>query len=217
MLKKPNHPLEFIVLSVIAFGLVYIPYVHVPFSWTMTFFHEISHGMAALMTGGSIEKIVLNVDGSGLCYTRGGWRFITAFAGYSGAVLWGMLLFYIAQSNQQVKVPATLLAALLVFSAIFYARDVVTWGILAIIFTLFMLIIKLRNATMARLSLQFIGLFVLFDAIRAPLYLFDGRHVGDGATLQNITMIPEALWIIIWLLIGIAGVVWLWLLSQKRR
>jgi len=219
---KQQYYIEFVILAVAAFGMAYVPILHVPFSWAMTFFHEISHGIGAVLTGGSIERIVLNADGSGLCYTRGGWRFVTTFAGYSGAVIWGMLIFYIAgQSQYKARVPAILLAVLIVFSAVFYGRDIMTWAILAMILLLFVVVIKLcntlKNARIAQLFLKFIGMYVLFDAIRAPLHLLDGRHVGDGATLQSLTFVPEIVWIVLWLLMGVAGLAILWLHGYKRK
>lgn len=207
MKKQINTRIELILLTCAAFAVAYVPIAHVPFSWAMTFFHEISHGLAAMLTGGSIERIQLNSDGSGLCYTRGGWRFVTAFAGYSGAVGWGMFIYIMAATEQQkARVLAILLAAFIIFSALFYSKDVMTWAILASIFTLFMLVIKLRSARIAQWLLKFIGLYVLCDAIRAPLHLIDGQHVGDGATLQGLTLVPEIVWVVIWLVLGVMGI-----------
>jgi len=51
---------------VAAFIVDYLPFINLPFLWSETFFHEISHGLAALLTGGSIDSITLNFNGAGL-------------------------------------------------------------------------------------------------------------------------------------------------------
>ncbi|MFQ5534642.1 MAG: M50 family metallopeptidase, partial [Sphingomonadales bacterium] len=90
-LLKPS--LTFVLLVVGAMLLSVIPIVSLPFSWTATFFHEISHGLMAIATGGSIVKINLYPNGAGLCTSIGGSPFLIAFAGYFGAVLWGVLIY----------------------------------------------------------------------------------------------------------------------------
>jgi len=52
--------------------LIYnMPYVHIPFKWFETYFHELSHGIAALLTSGSVDRLELNFDGSGTIWFSG--------------------------------------------------------------------------------------------------------------------------------------------------
>jgi len=201
----------------VAFVLSYVPFIHIPFTWVMTFFHEISHGMGALLTGGSVEKIQLHLRGSGLTETRGGIRFVVLQAGYIGAVIWGVLIYEMADeiSHKITNFLAIFLAGLIAVSALLYGRDVITWVISAAIFGLFVSIIKLQETGLMKLALKFIGIYVLLDAVRAPLYLIDGRNYGDGAQLAGLTGIPEILWVSLWLVIGFGGVFYLWKTSRK--
>ncbi|MDQ7004696.1 MAG: M50 family metallopeptidase [Ghiorsea sp.] len=207
----------FVILLLSAFILSYIPLLNIPFTWFMTFFHEISHGLSAVLTGGSIEKIVIHIRGSGLCYTTGGYRFVILQAGYMGAVLWGILIYEMADdiSHKYTNILAGFFAGLVALFAVLYARDVVTWLILAVLFTMFMSIMKLQKAMVTKLILKFLGLYILLDAVRAPLHLIDGRNYGDGASLSDLTGVPEILWICIWLATGVAGLIYLWRASQK--
>jgi len=59
--------------------------------------HEVSHGIAAVVTGGAIERIELTVDQGGRCYCGGGNAFLTLSAGYLGSLLWGVLLLLSAR------------------------------------------------------------------------------------------------------------------------
>lgn len=215
--SKKRISLEFVILIGAAFILSYIPIINIPFTWIMTFFHEVSHGIGALLTGGSVDKINLHLIGSGLCYTTGGSRFIVLQAGYIGAVIWGILIYEMADgvSQKSTNILAMSLAGLIAISALLYGRDIITWIILLTIFGLFVSIIKLQEAYLMKLSLKFIGIYVLLDAVRAPLHLIDGRNFGDGAALSELTGIPEIIWVLLWLAIGVGGTLYLWKSSKK--
>ena len=58
-------------------GIVY------PLKILVVFFHELSHGLMAVFTGGSIREIQLFAAQGGLCVTAGGNRFLTLSAGYA--------------------------------------------------------------------------------------------------------------------------------------
>jgi hypothetical protein len=61
--------------------------------------HEISHAVAAIATGGSVERIVLDANQGGAAYTRGGIAFVTMSAGYLGSLLWGVLFVMLGFSR----------------------------------------------------------------------------------------------------------------------
>lgn len=209
--------IEFAGLLLAAFVFSYIPFVNIPFRWIMTYFHEISHGIAAIVTGGSVDKIHLHLLGSGLCYTLGGNGFLISLAGYCGAVLWGMLIYEMADeiSHKSTNLICLFLTGLIVLTGLLYGRDIITWAILLFIGGLFLSIMKLQEALLMKWALKFIGLFVLLDAVRAPLHLIDGRHYGDGARLSDLTGLPEILWVLLWLGFGILGLIFLWKMNQK--
>ena len=67
-----------------------------PLKLFVVLLHEISHGLAAVATGGAIEKIVVTSDLGGACYCGGGDAFLTLSAGYLGSLLWGATLVLVA-------------------------------------------------------------------------------------------------------------------------
>jgi len=67
-----------------------------PLKLFVVLLHEISHGLAAVATGGAIEKIVVTSDLGGACYCGGGDAFLTLSAGYLGSLLWGAALVLVA-------------------------------------------------------------------------------------------------------------------------
>jgi len=211
-IKNKVDSLIFIGLCVFAFFFSYLPFLNLPFTWLMTFLHEISHGLMALVTGGSVIKINLYLNGSGLCTTTGGWAFLILLSGYLGAIVWGVVVYLFATKiNKKYAVTlTTLLSALIIVSGLLWARDLLTIIIMIVITLTLWLIIRLRSNWIAKFFMQFTGIYVLLDAIRAPLHLFDGKHLGDGAKLADLSSIPEIFWTLIWLGAGIAALWYLW-------
>lgn len=177
-----------------------------PLKWAETFYHEMSHGVVCLLTGGRVTRLELNFDGSGCSYTKGGWRVPTLMAGYMGASIWGGIIYmsgwWLGDSGATAYLKFELAVQVIAF--VLWGRDLTTWIILAIIGAVYALAIGIPDTRWIPLVLQFIGIYVMFNAIRAPLFLIDGEHVGDGADLADILFIPEWVWILFWWLFALA-------------
>ncbi|MBA6233021.1 MULTISPECIES: M50 family metallopeptidase [unclassified Colwellia] len=194
-----------------------IPIISIPFKWLESYFHEISHGLAALFTGGSIVQIQLFSNGAGLCTTRGGMSFLISFMGYAGAALWGMGIYYIATMHQRIaQILSGIIALLLLTTLVFWARDLLTLLIITALLALVVLKFKYSKLSYLQISLQITGALILLNSVKSPWYLIDGRNIGDGAALSQLTGIPEFLWVIVWFSIGVGGIVWLARTSKKR-
>lgn len=185
-----------------------IPLVSIPFKWLESYFHEISHGLAALVTGGSIVRIQLFPNGAGLCTTRGGMTFLISFMGYAGAALWGMGIYFVASMHQRIaQILSGVIALLLITTLVFWARDILTFIIIAVLLAVVLLKFKYSKLSYLQLSLQITGALILLNSVKSPWYLVDGRNFGDGAALSQLTGVPELLWVILWFSIGIGGIV----------
>ncbi|MFC1749526.1 M50 family metallopeptidase [Pseudomonadota bacterium] len=203
----------FLVTFIAAFALSFIPIVNLPFSWTQTYFHEISHGLAAMLTGGSIDRIELNLNGSGVCYTYGGSSFLVTLSGYLGASVIGAVL-YLSVSNsssQLAKYIAVFLGGSALVAGVLWGRELITWLILIVIAGLCLLPVLNQCQPKAISALMhLLGCYVLLDALKSPLYLLDGRSIGDGATLASMTHLPEIVWVGIWELAGCMCLFLIW-------
>lgn len=210
---KRNDLLSFLVMLGLAFGLSYIPFYSWPFSWLETFFHEISHGLAAIMMWGRIISIELNVDGSGLCTSAGGLHFLTAFSGYFGAVVWGMLIYIMADnaSPKSADRLAMLILGLMSVTAVFWAADIVTVYLLIVMSIPFIIILFTKNFWLENVFVRFCGLYVLLDAIRSPLYLMTGESKGDAGQLAEMTWLPTTFWVAVWFCLGALALVFLFM------
>ncbi len=208
-----NRRSEFVLLMVVALVISYLPFVSWPFMWVQTFFHEISHGVGALITGGGINRIELDLRGSGVCYTQGGVRFIVSIAGYSGAALSGML-FYLSVTGlgqRNVRFFSAGCGGLALLTLALWGRDLITILILLVISALcFIPLINNWHPKAMHLLMQFVGCYILLDALKSPLYLIDARNFGDGATLAQMTHIPEIMWVALWELCALMCVWTIW-------
>ena len=102
---------------------------------------------------------------------------------------------------------------MIITSLIFWVRDILTFVIVSVVLALFCVQFKLPNSAHLQKILKLTGMMVLLNSLLSPLYLLDGRSLGDGARLADITFIPELIWVIIW---SISAVYALIILSKKK-
>ena len=94
-----------------------------PLKIFVVFMHEVSHGLAALATGGSIKEIQVVSQEGGHAVTQGGSRFWTLTAGYLGSLVWGGLILILAARTHLDKFLSTLIGAGMILISIFYLRN----------------------------------------------------------------------------------------------
>jgi len=177
-----------------------------PLKILVVLFHELSHGLAALLTGGSIEGIELSVQQGGVCYTRGGSRFVILNAGYLGSLAWGGLLLVAAARGRHDRSTLALLGALLLAVTLVYIRSVFgfAYGLLAGV-VLLLIAWKLPEV-FSDLLLTVIGtvscLYAVWDIGSDVLF----RHTpgSDAYALAELTHIPALVWGILWVTLALA-------------
>jgi hypothetical protein len=93
-----------------------------PFKLLATWLHELSHGLAMLLTGVGFERVLIYRDTSGLAYgSSEAGRLasaVIAAAGYMGTPLWGALLLVVSPDARWARRALLVLAALLVGTAV---------------------------------------------------------------------------------------------------
>jgi hypothetical protein len=207
---------HFFILLFVAIVIKQLPLVSIPFNWLESYFHEVSHGIAAMLTGGEVLRIQLFTNGAGLCTTQGGISFVISFAGYAGATLCGWGIYKLASAHKKIaQIFSISLFLLLLSSIVFWGRDLLTWFILGVLACLFLLTIKLHKTYYLQRLMQLIGLLILLNSLSSPSYLLDGRHLGDGAALASITYIPELIWVFIWFSIALLALYSLYKTAKK--
>ena len=172
------------------------------------FLHELSHGLAAIVTGGSIERIELSADQGGVCWTRGGSRFLVVSAGYLGSLSFGALLVVVGgRARPGLQRAAVALCGIVVLASTFlWIRTGfgVLWGLLmgaALLGTAWWLGDGVSVFVLRLLGITS-GLYAIWD-IGSDLIV---RSVpsSDAESLARMTGVPGFVWGALW---GAAAVV----------
>ena len=136
---------RFMLELLVAFLLTRLPYISIPFKWLESYFHELSHGIATILTGGMVSHIQLFPNGAGFCFSQGGSSIVIAYAGYLGAALWGYVIFLLATKKSIIRFTLSLLGLTVASSLVFWARDILTIAILLVLAIVFLLPLKLKK------------------------------------------------------------------------
>jgi hypothetical protein len=193
-----------------AFLITRLPIINVPFKWLESYFHELSHGLATLLTGGSVSHIQLFPNGAGLCFSQGGWPIVIGFSGYFGAALWGYLIFILATWPKGIRVSFAFLGSAVVLTTLLWGRDVLTISILACLAVLFLLPLKLNNNRFMDSGLRVMALMIMLNALASPTVLLGLTGTGDASMLASQTWIPAWIWVFIWLGISVSMIFLCW-------
>jgi hypothetical protein len=195
-------------------GLAFLVYVFwsTLFVWPLRVFvvllHEVSHGLAAVLTGGRIVAIELSVREGGLCTTAGGWPFVVSSAGYLGSALFGALFLVLGFRGKPRahRTLTALLGAALLALTLFYVRSVFgfLYGLAA--GAALLAVARWLPEEASSFVLRLLGVTSLLYApwdIVSDLIL---RSVpsSDAGALARMTGIPAIGWGVLWLAASLA-------------
>ncbi|WP_028644314.1 M50 family metallopeptidase [Nocardioides sp. URHA0020] len=187
-----------------------------PWTWpvgrhVVTIAHEGAHGVAALVTGRSLQGIRLHSDTSGLTVSRGKPRgpgmVVTAFAGYAGPALLGLGAAYLLGRQHALAVlwlAVVLLALLLLQIRNFYGLYAVGVAGLAVF------AVSWWGSGQAQSGTAYVGTwFLLLAAPRPVMELQLQRRRGQARTsdadvLARLTGVPGVLWVAVHLVVTLA-------------
>jgi hypothetical protein len=193
-----------LLVAVVAFVL-WDTAVLYPLKVLVVLFHELSHGLAALVSGGSIEQIEISVDQGGVCITRGGSSFLILNAGYLGSLAWGVAFLIVAARTRHDRLVVGLVGVMLVLVTLVYIRSLFgfVYGIVAGA-VLLGIAAKLPNKV-SDLVLTIIGtvscLYAVWDIGSDVIF----RHIpgSDAYRLAELTGIPSVVWGVVWIVVSV--------------
>ncbi|MEJ2217769.1 MAG: M50 family metallopeptidase [Gemmatimonadota bacterium] len=196
--------------------LWYTPIIY-PLKLFVVLAHEVSHGLMALATGGTIQRIVITANQGGVCQCPGGNAFLTLSAGYLGSLGWGALLVLAARSRRPTpRTITTILGLGILILTAFYVRN--AFGILfGALFGAGLVAVRGLPRGVHVALLNALGLtsclYALLD-IKSDVIDRPYMH-SDASMLAQMTGIPTLVWGLAWIAAGLV-VSWLLLRSAYR-
>jgi hypothetical protein len=190
-----------------------------PLKILVVFFHEASHALATVFTGGSVISMELTPNQGGRVLSMGGMPFVIISAGYLGSLLWGaVILLLAARSNLDRWIMGGLGLLMLALCAL-YVRNVyglafgVGGGVVALAIAFFLsahwndLALKIIGAT----TMLYVPMDIYSDTLERSHLQSDARILAE--TFGGGTVI----WGGLWMVISVISIIWtLWLALKPK-
>ncbi len=166
-----------------------------PVTMLVTFLHEFGHATAAILTGGSVEGLQINPDGSGYTSSRGGSPAIILMGGYLGSAIFGNLLFRIGVRYQRLAQGTLLtMAAFMVMVGLVWFESFESTAILWLF---------AGSLVFFALKTNFDQDILIFLGMAAVLYIIQDFNVGPSSDLAMYEKVvgfgPAIVWMYVWL------------------
>src|SRR3954469_8190305 len=178
-----------------------------PFTILATWFHEMGHGLAAMLAGRGFERLLIYADGSGVALSlrpADGYRLtdaLVAASGPLGPAIAGALLIVASRSPAATRNALAVLGAALVASTLIWVRSPTGWLVLPAL-GIAIAALALRGSPLwRRFVLQLLGVQAAISAWQQFDYLFSpGGMVGgepqrsDTAAIADVLLLPYWFW-----------------------
>jgi hypothetical protein len=189
-----------------------------PLKILVVLFHELSHGLAAVVTGGGIDRIEISFEQGGVCTTRGGSRFIILNAGYLGSLFWGCALLVAGARTRHDRLWVGLLGTILFAVTLLYVRSVFGFvyglaagaALIGIAWLLPNVVSDILLAVLGMVSC----LYAIWD-IGSDI-LFRSVPGSDAHQLAELTGIPSVVWGVLWIVLAVAATIAALRISSRR-
>lgn len=176
-----------------------------PFTILATWFHEMGHGLAAVLLGSRFDHLVIYADGSGYAaiFSRADqWRVTDAFisaSGPFGPAVAGSLLILASRSPERSATALKVLGAAILLSTLIWIRSVAGWIVMPAVGCAILAIGAWARPSLRVLAVQILGVQACISVWRQFDYLFsDGGFVGGQLARSDTSAIADALLLPYW-------------------
>ncbi|HYI47730.1 MAG TPA: M50 family metallopeptidase [Allosphingosinicella sp.] len=178
-----------------------------PFTILATWFHEMGHGLAAMLSGRGFERLLIFADGSGAAQSwrpADGYRLtdaLIAASGPLGPAIAGALLIVASRSPTATRNALAVLGAALILSTLIWVRSPTGWLVLPALGMGIALLALRGSPPWRRFVIQFLGVQAAISAWQQFDYLFSpGGNVGgrpqrsDTGAIADVLLLPYWFW-----------------------
>jgi len=196
-------------LTVAVFALWQTPAV-LPLKLLVVFFHEASHAVAIIATGGEVVTLSVSSDQGGFVLSRGGNRFVALTAGYLGSLVVGLGFLIAATRTAADRKVMAICGAMTLLIAGLYVREVFALAFGFGTGAVMLLMARYLGHHANDLGLRVIGLasliYVPYDIFSDTIARSDLR--SDARMLAEEFGGTTVMWGGIWLVISLAIIGW---------
>jgi hypothetical protein len=178
-----------------------------PFTILATWFHEMGHGIAAMLAGRGFERLLIFADGSGVAETLrpsdgyGLTDALVAASGPLGPAIAGALLILASRSPAATRNALAVLGAALVLSTLIWVRSPTGWLVLPALGMAIAALALRGSAAWQGFAIQLLGVQACISAWQQFDYLFSpGGAVGgalqrsDTGAIADVLLLPYWVW-----------------------
>lgn len=221
-----------LIATAITIALWFIPYAEwlvYPVRLFVTFIHESSHALMALLTGGSVHSLTVSANGEGAVWSASSNWFsavLTSSAGYLGTTFFGVLLLLLIRRDFSARAILYALGALvglmtLIFGFIvpilnFFGGQVTLSSVAfttlagAALAAGLLAVGRFGSLKVMNFAVAFLAVQLVLNALSdlKTLFFLNAPLVGsdiqtDAMNMQNATGLPAVAWILIWIALSV--------------
>lgn len=209
------------IVTIILWQFSWGNYILYPFSILATWFHEMGHGLTAILLGGNFSKLLIFSNGSGIAshsISFGGklGSALVAMGGPLGPAFAGGILILSSRRYQTAHWCLMALGSVMLLSVLLWIRT--GFGVVAIsLWGLFVLLIAFKTPKgLQAWMVQFMGVQAIVSTYHQKEYLFGGNAVNingqqlisDTGQIAESLLLPHWFWAVL-IMIASSGIFWI--------
>lgn len=178
-----------------------------PFTILATWFHEMGHGIAAMLSGSRFERLLIYPDGSGVALSLrpyGASRLteaLIAASGPLGPAVAGSFLIVASRTARHTRMALTILGAALILSTIIWVSSLTGWLVLPALGIAILVLARRGTVPQQRFGIQLLGVQACISVWKQFGYLFSSGgsiggqlHRSDTGAIADVLLLPYWFW-----------------------
>ncbi len=215
-----THENIIIILVIIASFIFWNSLVLFPVKLIAVVFHEMTHVITALITGGIVEAVTITTDLGGVTTLRNANEIPVLAAGYPGSLILGIILYLSLKKEKLTPFILGFISLLYILFPIFFIKN--QFGIFSSlgIALFFGALIFLKQKSILSITLKVLSLLSISYVINDVIYdtFLTSSLYSDAVRLEQLTGINDYLWGSLWILLAVTALtIIIWNMFRLRK